>query len=283
MRIEKYTEVDGLRVHYLEEGSGPAVLFLHGAASGSSAEVWNDVFEPLARAGYRPIAYDQPGYGLTDNPTDFTNSYRAGFILKLLDALAIQRATLVGHSQAGGFVLQTALHHPERVQAIAIVSSGPLLPPLPDAGGDTTARERGAGRTGDPTIEDVRQLMESELFHKPLATPERVERRHQLTIGKNTVAAGERSRAREPRPEGPAAWVQVTQLTQPLVMLYGENDRADAGKRAHLFKEQQPQLDIRIVPEAAHLLMWDAPDVLASTLREFLADIHGRADQATSR
>ena len=282
MREERYIDADGLRVRYLEAGAGPVVLFIHGASLGSSAEVWEDIFEPLARAGYRPIAYDQPGYGLTDTPTDFTNSYRAGFIAKLMDALTVERATIVGHSQAGGFALQMALQRPHRVAALVVVSSGPLLPPLPEPA-DGSARERGTARSADPSVDDIRTLLESEVFHKALITPELVERRHRLSIGKNALAAGERSRAREPRPEGKPAWEQLTELTQPLIMLYGENDRASAGRRARLLQEQQPQLDIRIVPEAAHMLMWDAPEVFRSALLEFLASVHPRADQATSR
>ena len=252
LRGERYAEVDGLRVRYLEAGAGPAVLFLHGASTGSSAEVWEDVFQPLAGAGYRPIAYDQPGYGLTDNPTDFTNSYRARFITKVMDALAIDRATLVGHSQAGGFALQTAVQQPDRVAALAIVSSGPLLPPLPDANGAAAPERTGRADSGDPSLEDVRRLMESEVFHKSLITSALVERRHRLSVGKNRVAAAERSRAREPRAEGKPPWQQLAELKLPLVMLYGENDRAAAGQRARLLKEQQPQLDVRVLPEAAH-------------------------------
>ncbi len=255
---------------------------------GSSAEVWGDVFEPLARAGYRPIAYDQPGYGLTDNPTDFTNSYRARFITQFMDALAIDRATLVGHSQAGGFALQTALRQPERVAALAIVSSGPLLPPLPESdGGSAPERTRAAERTPaaereEPSLEDIRRLLESEVFHKRLITPDLVERRHQLSIGKNLLAAAERARAREPREESQPPWEQLAELTVPLVMLYGENDRASAGKRARLLKEQRPQLDLRIVPAAAHMLMWDAPETFLSALLGLLARAHRPAGRAAA-
>lgn len=283
MHGEAYTDVDGLRVHYLEAGAGPVVLFVHGASLGSSAEVWEDVFEPLARAGYRPIAYDQPGYGLTDNPADFTNSYRAGFIVKLMDVLAIDRGTLVGHSQGGGFVLQTALEQPHRVAAVAVVSSGPLLPPLPESGAGAAPERTPGSRSGDPSLDDIRKLLESDVFHKSLITPELVERRHRLSVGKNVLAAAERSRAREPRPGGKPAWEQLADLTQPLVMLYGENDRASAGSRARLLKEQQPHLDVRIVPEAAHMLMWDAPELFLSTLLEFLAGVYPRAGQAAAR
>ena len=118
---------------------------------------------------------------------------------------------------------------------------------------------------------------------KALVTPERVKRRYRLSIGKNRLAAAERSRARGPRPAGKPAWEQLADLSQPLIMLYGTHDRASAGKRALFLKEQQPNLDIRIVPDAAHLLMWDAPGVFLTALREFLADVYPRETPVASR
>jgi 2-hydroxy-6-oxonona-2,4-dienedioate hydrolase len=68
--VEKFVQVDGLKTRYLEEGSGPEVLLLHGASLGSSADVWERNLAPLARHGLRALAFDQPGFGLTDNPPD---------------------------------------------------------------------------------------------------------------------------------------------------------------------------------------------------------------------
>ena len=56
---ENLIEVEGLRIRTLEEGSGPAVLLLHGASLGSSADVWTGNLPELAARGLRVIAYDQ--------------------------------------------------------------------------------------------------------------------------------------------------------------------------------------------------------------------------------
>src|SRR5439155_26726246 len=150
---------------YLEAGDGPAVLLLHGAALGSSGEVWEGCLTPLAEGGYRAVAYDQPGYGLSDNPKDYTNSYLTAFITKLMDALGMGRATLVGHSQAGRMAVEVALDQAPRVVAVAVVGTGPLLPPLPEPADRADGRDRdGAERSirSDPTLEDVRKLLESD-------------------------------------------------------------------------------------------------------------------------
>ena len=99
----KYVQVDGLKTRYIEDGAGPAAILLHGASLGSSADVFERNLKPLASAGVRAIAYDQPGFGLTDNPTDYSVAYRRRFIMMFMDALGLQSAAMVGHSQAGSY------------------------------------------------------------------------------------------------------------------------------------------------------------------------------------
>ena len=105
---EARVTVDGLSLRYLEAGAGPAVVMMHGASLGSSCEAFEDVIAPLAEAGYRVVAYDQPGYGLSDNPADYRVSYRVALIPQILDALGMDSAALVGHSQAGGMAVRAA-------------------------------------------------------------------------------------------------------------------------------------------------------------------------------
>ena len=65
---DKFVSVDGLKLRYIEEGSGPSVLFLHGASLGSSADVFLRNLGPFAKAGFRAVAFDLPGFGLSDIP-----------------------------------------------------------------------------------------------------------------------------------------------------------------------------------------------------------------------
>ncbi|HZA57198.1 MAG TPA: alpha/beta hydrolase, partial [Candidatus Udaeobacter sp.] len=109
--MEKTIQVDGLKICYLEEGTGPAVIFLHGASLGSSARAFERNLPAFGAAGFRAIAYDQPGFGLSDNPTDYTASYRTQFIVKFIDALGLDRAALIGHSQAAGMAVRVTLQH----------------------------------------------------------------------------------------------------------------------------------------------------------------------------
>src|SRR5882762_2122307 len=142
---DKVVTIDGLSIRYIEEGEGPPVIFLHGASLGSSADVFIRNLAPLALAGFRAIAYDQPGFGLSDVPTDLSPAYRRDSIFKFMDALGLKRAALVGHSQAGNPAVQRALKEPSRYSHIVVLGTGSLLPPLEGAGdkiGRASCRER---------------------------------------------------------------------------------------------------------------------------------------------
>src|SRR3954471_1216196 len=132
---DKLVSVDGLNLRYIEQGEGPAVILLHGASLGSSADVFIRNLGPLARAGFRAIAFDQPGFGLSDVPTDLSPAYRRDSIPKFMDALGLKQAALVGHSQAGNPAVQLALADPSRYSHIIVLGTGSLLPPL-DGQGD---------------------------------------------------------------------------------------------------------------------------------------------------
>jgi pimeloyl-ACP methyl ester carboxylesterase len=269
--MEKTATVDGLKTRYLEEGSGPPVIMLHGASLGSSADVFERCLGPLAGGGLRAIAYDQPGFGLTNTPADFTVSYRTAFILKFMDALKLDKAALVGHSQAGGMAARIALDHPDRVSKLLIVACGSLLPPLPDQSGKPGPAEGQEGGEQPPSLEDSRKLLESNLFNKSLATPEALRKRHEMSVGKNFENFVARNKTREPQKDAVPLWQRLKDLSMPLLMLYGMQDRGSAAKRAALFKEKEPNLKIELVDNAAHLLMWDAAEKFNQRAVQFLS------------
>ena len=267
---ERWVTVDRANIRYLEVGSGPPVIMIHGAQTYLSADIFTDVMAPIADGGFRVIACDQPGFGLSDHPPDYTVSYRITFVTKLMDVLGIESAALVGHAQAGGMVVRLALRAPDRVTAVVSVCNFTSAPPLPSKQPSEAPPEPSAS---GPTLGDVRRELEGDVYLKGLITPELVEQKHLLSIGKNATAAVRRAQAREPVRDTAPVWERLREVRVPLLLLYGEEDRESMGLRGRLLKGQQPDLDIRVVPEAAHLLMWDAPDVFTASVLECLAGI----------
>ncbi len=267
---ERWITVDGTNIRYLEVGVGPPVIMIHGAQTYLSAEIFTDVMGPIADGGFRVIAYDQPGYGLSDHPSDYTVSYRMAFITRLMDVLGIESAALVGHAHAGGMVVRLALREPDRAAAVVVVCNFSLVPPLPDKPAEDSQGLSVPSPSG-PTFDDVRAELENDVYHKSLITPDVVEKKHRLSIGKNAAAAIERAKARSPFHDATPLWERLGEIRVPLLLLYGNEDRESMSQRARLLKSQQPTLDIRLVPNASHLLMWDAPDVFTTSVLECLA------------
>jgi pimeloyl-ACP methyl ester carboxylesterase len=113
-------EVDGLALHYVAAGRGPAVVLLHGL--GGFAESWRDTIEALVpRASV--FALDLPGFGRSAKPR---TTYRLGFFASalhgFLDALGIAQASLVGHSLGASVAVTYALTHPTRTERLALVA-----------------------------------------------------------------------------------------------------------------------------------------------------------------
>jgi pimeloyl-ACP methyl ester carboxylesterase len=290
---EKFVTVQGLRTRYLELGEGPPAILLHGASLGSSADVWRRNLGPLAAQGVRIIAYDQPGFGLSDDPPDWGLGFRSSFILAFMDALGLERAALVGHSQAGAMAAKLALTHPDWVSGLVVLGTGSLLPPLPDAAGKKGGPAEGEeGGDSEPTAAKARAVLEANLFDHRLITEDEVALRLRMSTGKNFRAfqarksAGAAARAGGGGQKDRPLWQRLTEIRQPLVMIYGQEDRGDAAKRAALAKQQFPGLDLHVVSGCKHLVQWDAAEAFhrlaAPILRGNVAAPAGRAADAVS-
>lgn len=122
--------IHGVDVAYRDEGSGPALVLLHG--SFGSLRMFDDMVQSLA-GRYRIIRYDQPPSGLSGSvPADFTLTSEA-FLAGLLDHLGIREAALLGTSSGGIIGYRFAATYPERTRAL-ILSNVPPSAPVDNAG-----------------------------------------------------------------------------------------------------------------------------------------------------
>lgn len=121
LQPERYAQIGGGRVCYIDEGSGPALLFVHGI--GASMTNWAPNIE-FFRRGYRVIALDLPGFGksgFADN--DCTVEHFCGAILGLLEHLGVENGSVIGNSLGGLIALHMTLEHPELVLSLVLVDS----------------------------------------------------------------------------------------------------------------------------------------------------------------
>lgn len=114
-------EVDGLALHYVVEGRGPAVILVHGL--GGFAESWRHNVDALASRA-TVYAIDLPGFGRSAKPrTRYRLAYFARALQGFMETLGITHASLVGHSLGGAVTVTYALTHPARVERLALVSA----------------------------------------------------------------------------------------------------------------------------------------------------------------
>jgi pimeloyl-ACP methyl ester carboxylesterase len=114
-----FLEVNGAQLYYEVAGSGPAVALVH--AGITDCRMWDAQFAAFAEH-CRVVRYDQRGFGRSAMPT---GPYALRDDLRgLLNALGIERATLIGTSMGGGVALDCALDHPDLAEALVLVGSG---------------------------------------------------------------------------------------------------------------------------------------------------------------
>lgn len=119
------TTIAGATVHYYDDGDGDGspVVLLHGGIIDEAAVSWRYVLPALVD-DHRVIAPDLPGYGESDPPTETpVPEYYRDVIVKLLDRIGVDRATIVGLSMGGAVGLSIAFGHPDRVAGLVAVDS----------------------------------------------------------------------------------------------------------------------------------------------------------------
>ena len=122
----RFADVNGVRLHYVDQGQGPLVLLLHGYPF--LWYLWRHQIKVLAAAGYRVVALDQRGYGQSDCPEevdDYDITHLVGDVVGLMKALNSDSAVLVGQDWGSFVVYHTALMRPDLVPGVVMMCSPP--------------------------------------------------------------------------------------------------------------------------------------------------------------
>jgi pimeloyl-ACP methyl ester carboxylesterase len=129
-----FIEVDGARIHYVDEGSGPPLVLIHGLG-GQMHNFTHSLLDRLKR-DHRVVILDRPGSGYSTRPPHGSAALgaQAHTIAHFIDALGLDRPLVVGHSLGGAIALTLALDHPEKVSGLALLApathAAKTVPPL---------------------------------------------------------------------------------------------------------------------------------------------------------
>ncbi|TPQ22655.1 alpha/beta fold hydrolase [Streptomyces sporangiiformans] len=255
-----FTSVDGMRVRFVREGRGPAVLLLHG--SGSSLDTFDEVAARL-RPAYEVIRLDLPGFGLTGPRPD--RDYRiesyVAFVARFLDGQSVDTCMVAGNSLGGNIAWNFALTHPERVRRLVLMNStgyvGKSLPVAMRLARNPLTRPllRRAGSRG-MVARNVRGMVGPD-FTVPEAM---VDRMHAMMSRPGNRAAFidlARTDQADRTPE-------LRRLRVPTLVL-----RGDGIDGQHFARDIPGSQDI-VLPGIGHLMPEEAPTRVAGAMLEFL-------------
>jgi 2-hydroxy-6-oxo-6-(2'-aminophenyl)hexa-2,4-dienoate hydrolase len=132
----RFADAGGVRTHYLEAGSGPPVVLIHGGGAGADGYGnWMRTI-PMLASHFRVVAVDMLGFGKTDKPDgDFVYSQAARnrHLAAFLEAAGLRGAALVGNSMGGATAIGVAVERPELVSKLVLMGSAGLATALTDA------------------------------------------------------------------------------------------------------------------------------------------------------
>ncbi len=115
---ENYEVIDGVRIHYVDEGSGPPILMVHGQPTWSY--LYRKMIPPLVAAGYRVVVPDLMGFGLSDKPTEesaYSLQSHVELVTGLVEKLQFKDITIVGQDWGGPIGLRYAIEHQDNIRA----------------------------------------------------------------------------------------------------------------------------------------------------------------------
>ncbi len=265
---DQFVRLGDQLVHVEQAGAGEPLVLLHGF--GASTYAWRKVIPGLA-ASFHVIAIDLNGFGYTERPRDFASYTREGqadLVLRVMDALGIEKAHFMSHSYGGGITIWLASRHPERLRSMVLVDSS-----APTYSIDRRSRMAGVrpiARLGLRLLlrpGSVRRSLVGSVYDSSLVTPELVrEYFDRLRIeGVLDAYIGLTAPVRTP-PEP----VRLESIQVPTLLVWGSDDRliaVQAGRKAAgLF----PHGEFVVLQRTGHLPMEERPEELLDVALPFL-------------
>jgi haloalkane dehalogenase len=268
--VPHWLELDGVRMHYVDEGSGRPVLLLHGEPT--SSFLWRKIIPQLPG---RVVAPDLIGFGQSDKPEVvdwYSYDRHVASVAALVEQLDLRDLTLVVHDWGGPIGLRVAVEHPERVDRLVIMNTGVGGGSAPS---ETWLRFRSVVRELGGAL-DIGRLVEAgtsqgltdevrEAYDAPFPTPQ----------SKAGALAFPELVPTEPDHPNTASMNRVRdalrEWQKPALVVWGADDRVLPVGIAHAIVALIPGARGPVLIDgASHFLQEDRPDEVAARIRECL-------------
>lgn len=273
----KFLTVDGVRLHYIDRGTGAVVVLLHGNGTMARDFVLSGVFDQLCK-DHRVIAFDRPGFGFSNRPRDriWTPDAQAALLQGALRRLDVKRAVVVGHSwgtlvavamalrdqaHTAGLVLLSGYYFPS-FRIDSVLMSGPAVPLL----GDILRY----------TISPLLGRLMAPAAHRKMFAPTPVAERFaaefpvELEVRPSQIRASAGETALM-IPSATGLAKHHSELTLPIAIMAGADDKiVDCDSQAGRLAAELPESTLTKVPGAGHMIHHNAPDQVAGIIRNLV-------------
>ncbi len=277
---ENYHEVDGIRLHYLDEGSGPPILMVHGQPTWSY--LYRKMIPPLVAAGYRCVAPDLMGFGLSDKPEDesaYSLQRHVGLVTSLVEKLELQGVTTVGQDWGGPITLRYAIDHRDNVRALVILNTLVRITSMPLIF-NLIFRSGGFSSFLTRRLDLFRKMAfrGGLMFKRPVDTQamEQYKMPHPTAATRAGIAAFPKmipDNTNHPNAEYISEIDRTLQQWDiPVLVMYSDKDIAFKVEEGQRIVNMVPNGRFQVVRDAGHYLQEDTGEEIAERMVTFLRD-----------
>ena len=276
----KFLDIEGIKLHYQDEGTGPVVLLVHGTLG--SVSDW-DEWATLLKPSYRVIRLDLPAFGISgEMPSgNYSVDRMLSLIDTLMDTLSVERFAIVGISYGGLVSFRYAATRTDRVTALILLNSAGIQYGSSSAAAKAVAKP-GYNLFTDPTVtsEDVMRFYKDYINDPAQITPALIQRKLDYLNVVNRAQEGVIARKLYERgdPERVLAHVRA-----PSLVLWGEANNALQTKTAGAFiaaLKNACSTELISYPGAGHYINLDRPLETVKDAKTFLDKNLGPASQS---
>lgn len=243
---------NGHAIHYLDEGQGSVIVFLHGSGPGASGHSnFKGNYPWFAERGFRCLVIDLIGFGYSDKPDDaqYTLAFFVECVRQTLDIAGVERCAVVGNSLGGAVAVGLALSHPELVDRLVLLAPGGMSPH-----GDYLTMSGMQkmfelyGTPGPVTAESMQSLFAFGLVHDPRHVTDTLvaERLHVMALMNSQVMA---------TLDIPYLPDELPKLRCPVLVFWGANERMMPESGILAMTRQCPHMKMIILSDCGHWVM----------------------------
>lgn len=260
----------GHQTNYHEQGEGAPLFLLHGSGPGVSGWTnWANTM-PLFSDAWRVIVPDIAGFGFTEFKQDVKYDIKlwVNHLIGIMDALEIERASFVGNSFGGAVAIGLALFAPERVERLVLLGT-------PAGEFVQTPGLRGAWEY-EPSMENMRALMEHFPFDKRVITDELVQARYEASAREG---AHEALRKLIPKPKAEGQTMvrgfpstSLEKIQAPTLVVHGREDKVVPPECGLLIANSVPNADLYLFGRCGHWVQVERAETFSAVVRDFLKE-----------